>query len=58
MTPRFYSVNVPITIRLEAITMFLKDCDTAWEYADPSFKTVDLTGGLKRLVASRFKWRT
>ena len=57
LTPRFYSVNIPVTIRLEAITCFLKDCDVAWEYGDPSLKSEGFHTGLKKLIASRFKWR-
>ncbi len=57
LTPRFYSVNIPITIRLEAITSFLKDCDVPWEYGDPSLKADGFQTGLKKMIASRFKWR-
>lgn len=58
LTPRFYSVNIPITIRLEAITSFLKDCDVPWEYGDPSLKSSEgFQAGLKKRIASRFKWR-
>jgi hypothetical protein len=57
LTPRFYSVNIPITLRLEAITSFLKDCDVPWECGDPSLKADGFQTGLKKMIASRFKWR-
>ena len=57
LTPRFYSVNIPITIRLEAITSFLKDCDVPWECSDPSLRPDSLAIGLKKMIAGRFKWR-
>lgn len=50
---RRYAVNVPANMKLEAVTQFLSDGYTAWEYADPCPET----SGMKKLLRSMFSWR-
>ncbi len=56
---RHFAVNIPPSMKFEAVTQFLEDGYTEWEHADPSQDTLYPTAvkKLRKLAKKMFNWR-